>query len=62
MNRKEQFNDFVSGKPFKSGNCVTKNKDGKICTDDFTTSNGGHWWNESYDGSTMYSHSSYREL
>ena len=62
MDRKKMFNDFVSSKPSKSGNYVTKDKNGKICTDDYTTTNGGHWWNESNDVSTMYSPSSYREL
>lgn len=44
------FNDFIKGKPDKSGNYVIKNKYGMIGTDDYTTSGGGHWWNESNDG------------
>lgn len=58
MNKKDwkkQFNDFVSGKPDKSGNYVIKNKYGIIGTDDYTVSSGGHWWNESDDGTTLYS-------
>ena len=39
--------DFVNGKPDKSGNYVIKNKYGMIGTDDYTTSGGGHWWNDS---------------
>lgn len=61
-NRKLQFKDFVSGKPEKSGNYVIKNKYGMIGTDDYTTSDGGMWWNEANDGTTLYSPSSFREL
>lgn len=56
------FNDFVSGKPEKSGNYVIKNKYGMIGTDDYTTSNGGMWWNAANDGTVLYSPSSFREL
>ena len=59
---KLQFKDFVSGKPEKSGNYVIKNKYGMIGTDDYTTSDGGMWWNEANDGTTLYSPSSFREL
>ena len=57
---KLQFNDFICGKPNKSGNYVIKTKHDTIETDDYTTSNGGHWWNNSND--VMYSPSSFREL
>ena len=57
---KLQFTDFVSGKPDKSGNYVIKNRYGMIGTDDYTTSGGGHWWNNKDD--VMYSPSSFREL
>lgn len=59
---KKKFTDFVSGKPDKSGNYVIKNKYGMVGTDDYTSSGGGHWWNESNDGTTLYSPSSFREL
>ena len=59
---KLHFNDFVSGKPEKSGNYVIKNKYGMIGTDDYTTSNGGMWWNAANDGTILYSPSSFREL
>lgn len=62
IDRKFTFDDFVSGKPEKSGNYVIKDKHGEIGTDDYTTSGGGHWWNASDDGSTLYSPSSFREL
>lgn len=58
----DNFNDFIKGKPDKSGNYVIKNKYGMIRTDDYTTSGGGHWWNEPNDGSTLYSPSSFRGL
>lgn len=61
-NWKLQFNDFVQGKPEKSGNYVIKNKYGMIGTDDYTTSHGGMWWNSPNDGSVLYSPSSFREL
>ena len=60
--RRISFTDFTSGKPEKSGNYVIKNRCGMLGTDDFTTSNGGMWWNASNDGSTLYSPSSFREL
>lgn len=59
---KLHFNDFVSGKPEKSGNYVIKNKYGMIGTDNYTTSNGGMWWNAANDGTVLYSPSSFREL
>lgn len=60
--RVDDFNDFIKGKPDKSGNYVIKNEYGMIGTDDYTTSGGGHWWNESNDGGTLYSPSSFRGL
>lgn len=57
---KMKFNDFVSGKPDKSGHYVIKNKYMMIGEDDYTTSDGGHWWNNSDD--VLYSPSSFQEL
>lgn len=54
--------DFVSGKPDKSGHYIIRNNNGELGTDDYTTSNGGMWWNNANDGSTLYSPSSYRGL
>lgn len=35
---------WIKGKPAKSENYKVR-YEGKISRDDFTTSNGGHWWN-----------------
>ena len=62
--RRETFTDFVSGKPSKSGNYVVL-YDGKIYTDDYTTSSGGHWWNVGTNGGrdgVLYSPSSFKQL
>lgn len=57
----KECNDFVCGKPDKSGSYLIKHN-GVIERDDFTTSNGGMWWNVPNDGTTLYSPSSYVEL
>lgn len=58
--RRMKFNNFFSGKPKKSGNYVIKNRYGMIGTDDYTTSSGGHWWNNGDD--TLYDPASFKEL
>lgn len=66
---KKDYGDYQIGNPAKSGNYSVKNKnDGKIERDDYTTSDGGHWWNISNEcgrntnGEWLYSPSSYRAL
>lgn len=55
---------WVKGKPKKSGNYKVKYK-GKISRDDYTTSNGGNWWNtgdKHNQDEVEYDPSSFKEL
>ena len=60
--RRMTYTNFIHGKPEKSGNYVVKNKYGMVGTDDYTTSDDGHWWNCANDGTTLYDPASFKAL
>ena len=39
-----QHNHWIKGKPDKDGYYLTRHN-GTICRDEYTTSDGGYWWN-----------------